>query len=179
MKRLRTADEDIHFYLTGQTGEEATFRDALKAIVANIPYQGADDWDDEFLGAAVGSVASRFQAAMGPIVAAAEIAKRKRKYCDAFSQAYVSKDAKAQALAERNKISKRMRFQVLERDGFRCQYCGVHPSELEAGNRLELDHVVPLCRGGKSTKKNLATSCLNCNRGKRTGDTQRFEEACQ
>ena len=45
-----------------------------------------------------------------------------------------------------------------------CYYCNekVKPSE------LTMDHVVPLSRGGKSTKGNLVPSCKNCNSKKKT-----------
>ena len=31
-----------------------------------------------------------------------------------------------------------------------------------------MDHIVPLARGGRSTKDNLATSCKECNTKKKT-----------
>jgi 5-methylcytosine-specific restriction protein A len=41
----------------------------------------------------------------------------------------------------------------------RCKYCQhpYHPSE------LTMDHVVPLVRGGKSTRSNVVTCCKECN----------------
>lgn len=43
-----------------------------------------------------------------------------------------------------------------------CHYCGnrFHPSE------LTLDHVVPIIRGGKTTKSNVVTCCKACNTDK-------------
>lgn len=59
-------------------------------------------------------------------------------------------------------ISKRLRFEVLRRDGFRCTYCGATPLEAE----LHIDHVVPVALGGQDTPENLTTSCDACNAGK-------------
>lgn len=51
---------------------------------------------------------------------------------------------------------------VLRRDRGRCCYCGA------AGTTL--DHVLPLCRGGRTTWDNLVTACERCNgrKGDRT-----------
>ena len=44
-----------------------------------------------------------------------------------------------------------------------CYYCGgaFEPSE------LTMDHIVPLARGGKSTKGNIAACCKECNSKKK------------
>jgi len=48
---------------------------------------------------------------------------------------------------------------IFERDGFRCVYCG-------ATSQLELDHVVPLSRGGAHCADNLVVACRSCNASK-------------
>jgi hypothetical protein len=57
----------------------------------------------------------------------------------------------------------RMRFQILERDNFMCQYCGRTPQD---GAKLVIDHVNPVSNGGKTELSNLITSCFECNSGK-------------
>jgi hypothetical protein len=52
------------------------------------------------------------------------------------------------------------RRQILERDEWRCVYCG---TLLSYG---ELDHVVPRSRGGNDPEYNLALSCRACNQMK-------------
>lgn len=47
-----------------------------------------------------------------------------------------------------NRITSRLRFAVLKRDGFRCRYCGRSP---EDGIILTLDHVIPESKGGLTT----------------------------
>jgi len=57
----------------------------------------------------------------------------------------------------------RVRFEILLRDNFTCQYCGRKP---EDGIKLHVDHIKPKLRGGTSEKSNLITSCNDCNIGK-------------
>lgn len=57
-------------------------------------------------------------------------------------------------------INKRLRFFVLERDGFRCTYCNADDKP------LEVDHVIPRSLGGLDIASNLRASCYDCNRGK-------------
>ena len=59
-------------------------------------------------------------------------------------------------------ISKKKRFEVFKRDDFTCRYCGRKPPQ----TTLEVDHIVPKCKGGKEEIFNYITSCFDCNRGK-------------
>lgn len=45
-----------------------------------------------------------------------------------------------------------------------CHYCGQKISPKE----LTMDHIVPLARGGRSTKGNLVATCKECNNKKKT-----------
>lgn len=68
------------------------------------------------------------------------------------------------------------RKNIFERDNWTCQYCGIQPpSRKEAikwmeKNQLNLDHVLPRSRGGKTTWDNIVASCFKCNskKGDRT-----------
>lgn len=60
-------------------------------------------------------------------------------------------------------ISRKIRFEVFKRDGFRCCYCGKTPPEIV----LEVDHIDPKSKGGCDDINNLISSCFDCNRGKR------------
>jgi hypothetical protein len=60
-------------------------------------------------------------------------------------------------------ISKKMRFEVFKRDGFKCGYCGQEPPAVI----LEVDHIEPKSKGGKDDINNYITSCFDCNRGKK------------
>ena len=74
-----------------------------------------------------------------------------------------------------NKISKFKRQQILERDDFRCQICGI-PVHDDLGHKnkpddhyANMDHIVTRFEKGGSSYANLATTCKRCNlkRGKR------------
>lgn len=51
------------------------------------------------------------------------------------------------------------RDSIFERDDYRCQYCGNHFEPVG----LNLDHVIPRDRGGKTSWENIVTSCIKCN----------------
>ncbi len=56
-----------------------------------------------------------------------------------------------------------LRYDILKRDNFRCQICGLSASN---GVVLHVDHIIPISRGGKTIKANLRTLCDRCNLGK-------------
>ena len=64
---------------------------------------------------------------------------------------------------QRKKMSPKLRYEVLKRDGFRCAICG---RGREDGVKLEVDHIIPISKGGKTIMTNLRTLCMDCNRGK-------------
>lgn len=67
----------------------------------------------------------------------------------------------SQPTTSRN-LSQRMRFAVLFRDNFTCQYCGRKPPEVT----LQVDHRNPYSLGGEHSMENLVTACNECNLGK-------------
>ena len=62
----------------------------------------------------------------------------------------------------RKAIPKSVRFEVFKRDKFTCQYCG----ESAPNVILEIDHIVPVSKGGGNDIMNLVTACRDCNSGK-------------
>ncbi len=58
---------------------------------------------------------------------------------------------------ERGKVTNKMRFYIYQRDGYRCRYCG------RRTNDLEIDHIFPIAKGGKTVINNLQTLCHSCN----------------
>lgn len=54
------------------------------------------------------------------------------------------------------------REEVFERDGHRCVYCG----EPRPEDELSVDHVEPRRKGGDSSRGNVVTACIPCNREK-------------
>lgn len=63
---------------------------------------------------------------------------------------------------KRKALSARIRFEVLKRDKFTCQYCGKKAPDVV----LAVDHIKPVASGGTNDPLNLATSCVECNGGK-------------
>lgn len=54
---------------------------------------------------------------------------------------------------------KKLRLRVLRRDGNTCAYCG--------DVATEVDHVIPLVRGGSDDAENLVACCRSCNSRKK------------
>lgn len=65
-------------------------------------------------------------------------------------------------MAKRKAISKKVRFDIFKRDGFKCMYCGAHPPSV----LLHVDHIRPVAGGGGNEDDNLVTACEPCNLGK-------------
>lgn len=76
---------------------------------------------------------------------------------------------------DRKPLSKRVRFGVFKRDSFCCQYCGSHPPSVV----LEVDHIIPISKGGNNNIDNLITSCFECNRGKSNIELSELPEKTQ
>jgi hypothetical protein len=57
------------------------------------------------------------------------------------------------------RVPESMRATVLVRDGGRCRKC-------RRAINLEMDHIVPVSKGGTTEESNLQTLCRRCNRAK-------------
>lgn len=60
------------------------------------------------------------------------------------------------------KAGAKLRWQVFQRDSFRCVACGAFAAEVE----LHADHKVPWSKGGETVLDNLQSLCAQCNLGK-------------
>ena len=105
-----------------------------------------------------------------------------RKYCSDACEAKTewSKAAKRKRHAKRRAIERGDKharsidpIKVLERDGWKCQICmRPTPKSLRGtykDNAPEIDHIVPLARGGKHEWSNLQCACRACNSEKSDG----------
>lgn len=68
------------------------------------------------------------------------------------------------------RISKRVRAQVLERNGYTCQMCGAAAGDDDEQNpgrqvRLHIGHIVDRSHGGTDEPSNLRALCSACNQG--------------
>ena len=59
----------------------------------------------------------------------------------------------------KRRIPDPVRAEVLLRDGARCRRC-------RTAVNLEVDHIIPVSKGGKTEDSNLQTLCRRCNRRK-------------
>lgn len=66
---------------------------------------------------------------------------------------------------QRKNISEEQRKRIFQRDNYTCQYnldgCFIN-------KELEIDHIIPVVKGGENFDFNLITCCSNCNRKKGT-----------
>ena len=69
----------------------------------------------------------------------------------------------------RRNISAKLRAEVLDRNGFTCQMCGLCPGEIDPATgrkvRLHIGHIKDKNLGGKDERSNLRALCSTCNQG--------------
>lgn len=70
---------------------------------------------------------------------------------------------KQSAVYQRQLMTRKLRYQILKRDGFKCVICGRSQKD---GAKLHVDHIKPVSKGGKTEESNLRTLCDMCNLGK-------------
>jgi DNA-binding Lrp family transcriptional regulator len=64
----------------------------------------------------------------------------------------------------RNQMTDSLRQKVLKRDYWTCQNCGATPQDSwDDPPKLEVDHIVPVSKGGMSHLDNLQVLCRECN----------------
>ena len=73
--------------------------------------------------------------------------------------------ASALAKEQRNLMTKKLREFIKNRDNFTCCNCG-NSTHIEPNLLLEIDHIIPVAKGGCTVEDNLQTLCWKCNRSK-------------
>jgi len=86
-------------------------------------------------------------------------------WCDG-ALAFTGTNKKKLSLAEkeRRKMTHSLRYKILRSDNFSCRICGATAEN----DRLAVDHITPIAKGGKTEPLNLRTLCYTCNSGKGT-----------
>jgi HNH endonuclease len=75
-------------------------------------------------------------------------------------------------------VTKEEGLRILERDQYRCQYCGLDGmASFENALAMSVDFVVPRARKGKKDERNLVACCRSCNLIKGTRVYRNFDEA--
>lgn len=74
-------------------------------------------------------------------------------------------------------ISAKLRAEVLDRNGFTCQMCGLTPGDIDPTTkrkvRLHIGHIKDKSLGGKDELSNLRTLCSTCNQGAKNITTEK------
>lgn len=73
--------------------------------------------------------------------------------------------ASAFAKEQRTLMTKKLREFIKKRDDFTCCNCG-NSTYAEPNLLLEIDHIIPVSKGGRTVEDNLQTLCWKCNRSK-------------
>lgn len=73
--------------------------------------------------------------------------------------------ASAFAQEQRTLMTKKLREFIKNRDNFTCCLCG-NSTHVEPNLLLEIDHIIPVAKGGETVEDNLQTLCWKCNRAK-------------
>lgn len=68
---------------------------------------------------------------------------------------------------QRKLATRELREKIMKRDNYTCQLCGKYMPD-EVG--LQIDHIVPIAKGGKTVKSNLQVLCSKCNGSKSDKD---------
>lgn len=66
---------------------------------------------------------------------------------------------------QRQLMTKKLREYIKNRDNYTCCNCG-NSTHLEPNLLLEIDHIIPIAKGGFTEESNLQTLCWKCNRAK-------------
>lgn len=66
---------------------------------------------------------------------------------------------------QRRLMTKKLRNQIKTRDNYTCQTCEISTND-EKNLLLEIDHIIPVSKGGLTSEQNLQTLCWRCNRTK-------------
>ena len=69
------------------------------------------------------------------------------------------------AKEQRALMTSKLRQHIKERDNYTCRFCG-NSTHKEPNLLLEIDHIIPVAKGGHTEENNLQTLCWRCNRSK-------------
>ncbi len=71
----------------------------------------------------------------------------------------IKKERKPTQIQPRTPLKNSQRRKIMERDRYRCCHCN-------SWINLQIDHIIPVSKGGTNKKSNLQTLCKKCNRKK-------------
>jgi hypothetical protein len=154
---------------------------SLRNTATNTPLQTLEIIGGDTMGLLKGAFTLAFWPVAVPVLATKKIIEMSssstsnsttKKHCTVkkTSTNHVSIN-KSQAQHERNKMTNAVRERIKARDNYTCQKCGISLFD-EPHLLLEVDHIIPIAKGGKTVDSNLQCLCWKCNRSK--GATTQF-----
>jgi diadenosine tetraphosphate (Ap4A) HIT family hydrolase len=96
-----------------------------------------------------------------------------KKICEEKLQQYIASRGLSiwdYRLLDTEPVPDSLRYRVLKDAKGRCALCGVTKNE----SPLDVDHIIPRSKGGKTVYENLQILCAKCNRSKRNKDDTDF-----
>lgn len=97
-----------------------------------------------------------------------------KKICDEKIQNYILKRGLSiwdYRLLDQNPVPDSIRYRLLKEAKGKCALCGASSKD----TMLDIDHILPVSKGGKSDYENLQVLCAKCNRSKRNKDDTSFK----
>jgi 5-methylcytosine-specific restriction endonuclease McrA len=99
------------------------------------------------------------------------------EYMKQYRQSEQGREANYKAATKRRSYKMKVKFttyqrkELLDRDNWTCQCCGIKVHDRSTGDwnthdKANIDHIIPISRGGNSEPNNLQILCRTCNLSK-------------
>lgn len=156
MDDMEILEDDISEYLPAHVRMFA-LKNKIPYKVCDISYKLAENVEPEFSFLYV-SPAGRSERAFDINITPSLLSKVE-------SEIYKKLDKKGFSTTQRQMMTNDLREAIKKRDNYTCCICGNSVFN-EPNLLLEVDHIVPISKGGKTEASNLQTLCWRCNRSK-------------
>jgi 5-methylcytosine-specific restriction endonuclease McrA len=166
--RIAEASEEAMQIITASEASPVALHEhsGLFRVLDPIPYNNRynNRGIDKYLDSQFFLFRDSIYAATGPytesecMLLVADLADKERTLFEALSQKQDSPEVR-EAVADRRRISEKVRIAVWRRDQGQCRKC-------HSRLNLEYDHIIPVAEGGSNTVRNIELLCEKCNRSK-------------
>lgn len=155
-----THEEEIQRQIEGEAAGWAAIDAAIETLIAaTIPYGlwGKGDGDGGLIISHLCAAAERAGVRPPPLISRS---RSRTTVTRADGTVVVQQSAR-----RRGPVASQLAREVFGRDGLCCRYCGY---KHRSASKFDIDHIVPVTRGGCDEAENLVVSCKSCNGIKRT-----------